>query len=158
MKILMVCLGNICRSPLAEGILQHKIQQQINSGNKQFETWKVDSAGTSGFHSGEKPDRRSIKIAKENGIDVSEQRSRQFNTRDFEAFDVIYVMDSSNYRNVIALAKTNEEKAKVKLIMNEFYPKENINVPDPYYGEYGFENVFEMLDNACNEIMEKQLP
>lgn len=151
----MVCLGNICRSPLAEGILQHKINEQINLGNELFKTWEVESAGTSGFHAGEKPDRRSIKVAQENGIDITNQRSRQFRGWDFEAFDIIYAMDMSNYKNIVALAHNEAEKQKVKLIMNELYPQENINVPDPYYGEYGFENVFEMLDKACESIIKK---
>lgn len=155
MKVLMVCLGNICRSPLAEGILRHKVNEQLKLGNQKFESWEVDSAGTSGFHASEKPDIRSRKVAKENGIDISQQRSRQFRGWDFETFDIIYVMDSSNYQNVLALAKTEEEKAKVKLIMNELEPGMNIAVPDPYYGEYGFENVFEMLDKACDEIINR---
>ena len=155
MRVLMVCLGNICRSPLAEGILRHKINEQIDLGNQSFKNWEVDSAGTSGFHAGEAPDKRSIKVAKANGIDISQQRSRQFRGWDFENFDLIYVMDSSNYQNVLALANTEEEKAKVKLIMNELEPEKNIAVPDPYYGEYGFENVFEMLDKACNVIVSR---
>ncbi|MFT4969574.1 MAG: protein-tyrosine phosphatase [Chitinophagales bacterium] len=146
MKILMVCLGNICRSPLAEGILQHKV-------NERGLDWEIESAGTSGFHSGEKPDKRSIRIAKENGIDISQQRSKQFRAWDFEVYDIIYVMDSSNYQDVIKYAQSDEERAKVKLIMNELEPGKNINVPDPYFGEFGFENVFTMLDKACNVIV-----
>ena len=142
----MVCLGNICRSPLAEGILQYKI-------NNLSLDWEVDSAGTSSFHAGEKPDIRSIQVAKRNGIDISNQRSRPFRSWDFETFDWIYVMDSSNYSDVIAMAQSEKEKAKVKLIMNELEPGKNIAVPDPYYGEFGFENVFEMLDQACNKIV-----
>lgn len=142
----MVCLGNICRSPLAEGILQHKVDERGLD-------WEVDSAGTSGFHANEKPDKRSIRVAKTKGIDISQQRSRQFRGWDFEAFDIIYVMDSSNYRDVIAMAQSEEEKAKVKLIMNELEPGKNIAVPDPYFGEFGFENVFEMLDQACDAII-----
>ena len=142
----MVCLGNICRSPLAEGILQYKI-------NNLSLDWEVDSAGTSSFHAGEKPDIRSIQVAKRNGIDISNQRSRPFRGWDFETFDWIYVMDSSNYSDVIAMAQSEKEKAKVKLIMNELEPGKNIAVPDPYYGEFGFENVFEMLDQACNKIV-----
>lgn len=157
MKILMVCLGNICRSPLAEGILQHKINEQIRLGNELFKTWEVDSAGTSAFHAGEKPDRRSIKVAQENGIDITNQRSRQFRGWDFEAFDTIYAMDMSNYKNILALANNEAEKQKVKLIMNEVFPKENINVPDPYYGDYGFENVFKMLDKACYNIINNHI-
>ena len=142
----MVCLGNICRSPLAEGILQHKINN-LSLG------WEVDSAGTSSLHAGEKPDMRSIQVAKTNGIDISNQRSRPFRGWDFETFDWIYVMDSSNYRDVIAMAQSEKEKAKVKLIMNELVPGKNIAVPDPYYGEFGFENVYKMLDQACDKIV-----
>lgn len=148
MKILMVCLGNICRSPLAEGILQAKVAARgLN--------WEVDSAGTSGFHSGEKPDRRSIKVAREHGIDISNQHSRQFRGWDFESFDVIYAMDLQNYRDILSMANSEEERAKVRMIMNELEPGEDINVPDPYFGEFGFENVFTMLDNACEEIVTK---
>ena len=115
--------------------------------------WEVDSAGTSSFHAGEKPDIRSIQVAKRNEIDISNQRSRPFRGWDFETFDWIYVMDSSKYSDVIAMAQSEKEKAKVKLIMNELEPGKNIAVPDPYYGEFGFENVFEMLDQACNKIV-----
>ena len=142
----MVCLGNICRSPLAEGILQYKI-------NNLSLDWEVDSAGTSSFHAGEKPDIRSIQVAKRNEIDISNQRSRPFRGWDFETFDWIYVMDSSNYSDVIAMAQSEKEKAKVKLIMNELEPGKNIAVPDPYYGEFGFENVYKMLDQACDKIV-----
>tara|TARA_B110000483_G_scaffold222676_1_gene279852 strand:+ start:673 stop:1077 length:405 start_codon:yes stop_codon:yes gene_type:complete len=131
---------------LAEGILQYKI-------NNLSLDWEVDSAGTSSFHAGEKPDIRSIQVAKRNEIDISNQRSRPFRGWDFETFDWIYVMDSSNYSDVIAMAQSEKEKAKVKLIMNELEPGKNIAVPDPYYGEFGFENVFEMLDQACNKIV-----
>ena len=144
----MVCLGNICRSPLAEGILQEK-------ANKAGLKWQVESAGTYGGHAGEKPDRRSMKVASKNNIDISEQRSRQFRGYDFEEFDIIYAMDLSNERDITVLSENEEEKAKVKLIMNELHPNENIEVPDPYYGEYGFENVYKMLDEACEIIVEK---
>lgn len=148
LKILMVCLGNICRSPLAEGILKHKVQERNLN-------WQVDSAGTSGFHAGEKPDRRSIAEAKKHQIDISQQRSRQFRCWDFETYDLIYVMDTSNLQDVLSMANSEEEKAKVILIMNELEPEANINVPDPYYGEYGFENVYNMLDKACEAIVNK---
>lgn len=149
LKILMVCLGNICRSPLAEGILASKVAAKgLN--------WQVDSAGTSGFHAGSKPDKRSIAEAKKHHIDITNQRSRQFRGWDFETYDLIYVMDSSNYQDVIAQAKTPEERAKVKLIMNELEPGKNINVPDPYYGEFGFQNVYEMLDQACEVIIRER--
>lgn len=149
MKILMVCLGNICRSPLAEGILRKKVEEhQLD--------WVIDSAGTSSFHSGDKPDRRSIKIAKEHDIDISKQRSRVFRAYDLEEFDIIYAMDSANYQDIIRHTQSEKEQAKVKLIMNELEPGMNINVPDPYYGEFGFQNVFGMLDKACDVIVESR--
>lgn len=149
MKILMVCLGNICRSPLAEGILQHKIDTQGLDG------WAVDSAGTSGWHAGELPDSRSISTAQTHGIDLTYQRSRQLQVADYDAFDRIYVMDSSNYQNALKLARNEADRQKVELIMNEVAPQRNIAVPDPYYGEFGFEQVFEMLDQATDAIIEK---
>lgn len=145
----MVCLGNICRSPLAEGILKSKLDKN---------SFFVDSAGTGGWHSGEHPDKRSVKIAKKYGIDISDQRARQFSVRDFDEFDYIYVMDSSNYKNVMALAPNHEAKNKVKMIMNEHSVDENTDVPDPYYGgENGFEDVYQMLDKACTAIKSKLL-
>ena len=113
----------------------------------------VDSAGTSAFHKGELPDRRSIAIAKEYNIDLTNQKSREFKQSDFNDFDIIYAMDSSNKKNILALAKTNQDKEKVKLILNESNPEMNLDVPDPYYGgDKGFENVYKMLDNACTII------
>lgn len=143
----MVCLGNICRSPLAEGILMSKLPR------KHF---IVDSAGTGSWHVGQQPDERSIAIAKKNGIDISYQRGRQFNTGDFETFDYIYVMDNSNYSDVIQHAQNEEQRGKVQLILNEIFPGENVDVPDPYYGSrFGFENVFKMLDETCELIAQK---
>lgn len=140
----MVCLGNICRSPLAEGILRSK----VNSAKI-----TVESAGTGGWHVGEKPDPRSIEVARKNGLDITYQRGRKFSAYDFESYDHIYVMDNSNYQDVIKLAKNNDEIAKVKLILDEIFPNENVDVPDPYYGgTFGFENVFSMLDEACEKI------
>lgn len=145
-RVLMVCLGNICRSPLAEGILQHKVDPE-----KVF----VDSAGTGGFHIGNKPDARSIDVAKKHGIDISHQRCRKFNPQDFTNFDVIYVMDKSNYANVIVLTTDKTEIAKVKLLLDEVNLLEK-QVPDPYYGgEDGFEHVFQLIDTACNAIAKK---
>lgn len=149
MKILMVCLGNICRSPLAEGILQHKIDQQ------KLTDWVVDSAGTSGWHAGHLPDSRSIATAQAHGIDLTHQRSRQLQVTDFDAFDRIYVMDSSNYQNALKLARHEADRQKVELIMNEVSPERNIAVPDPYYGEFGFDQVFEMLDRATDAIISR---
>ena len=146
MKILMVCLGNICRSPLAEGILQSKVNDSV----------VVDSAGTSGFHQGELPDSRSIAVAKKYGIDITNQRSRKFTASDFKEFDLIYAMDVSNYQDILSLASTEEDRGRVKMILNESYPNENRNVPDPYYGgDMGFENVYAMLDEACEIIASK---
>ena len=145
-KILMVCLGNICRSPLAEGIMRSKLS----------EDFIVDSAGTGGWHAGELPDKRSISIAQNRGLDITNQRARQFKKSDFDTFDHIFVMDNSNYKDVLALAPNEEAKSKVKLILNEIFPNENVDVPDPYYGgQDGFENVFDMLDQACEEIARK---
>ncbi len=143
----MVCLGNICRSPLAEGILKSKVDPS---------KVLVESAGTGGWHVGELPDSRSIDIAKKHGIDITDQRGRKFSEYDFERYDVIYVMDNSNYRDVLKLANSDSEKKKVKLILNEIFPGENVDVPDPYYGgSQGFENVFQMLDDACEKIAQK---
>ena len=142
MNILMVCLGNICRSPLAEGILRKKIKNIT-----------IDSAGTAGYHVGSPPDSRSIDIARKYNIDISTQRARKFDISDFNKFDIIYVMDNQNYDNLIKLAKTEENKKKVKLILNEISPGENRCVPDPYYGgKNGFEIVYNMLEKACEKI------
>ncbi len=146
-KILMVCLGNICRSPLAEGILKSKLPT---------DTFEVDSAGTGGWHAGELPDKRSILTAKSKGIDISDQRARQFKLIDFQNFDYIFAMDNSNYKDIIRLAPDEASKSKVRLILNELYPGENIPVPDPYYGEQnGFEQVFNLLDKACDILANK---
>jgi len=143
-NILMVCLGNICRSPLAEGILRSKLPE---------DTFIIDSAGTGNYHIGNPPDKRSISVASKYGLDISNLRGRQFNSLDFDSFDYIYVMDNSNFENVIKLARNNSDTSKVKFILNEIYPNQNHDVPDPYLGnEYGFENVFKMLDEACDQI------
>jgi len=141
-RILMVCLGNICRSPLAEGILKAKVDTDFVY---------VDSAGTSAFHRGELPDMRSIEIGEKYSIDITNQRSRQFLAADFEIFDTIYVMDNSNKNNVLALAKNSEDRNKVKLILNETNPNQDLDVPDPYYNDR-FENVYQMLNEACTLI------
>ena len=147
-KVLMVCLGNICRSPLAQGILESKIDASMQI--------EVDSAGTAAWHSGNKPDNRSILVAKKYGIDISNQKARLFTPDDFNNFDYIYVMDQSNYKNVMQLAPSNNTRAKVEIILNELYPDENREVPDPYYGGVnGFEEVYNMLDKACNQIIHK---
>ncbi|MGB1551460.1 MAG: low molecular weight protein-tyrosine-phosphatase [Schleiferiaceae bacterium] len=142
----MVCLGNICRSPLAHGILESKAP----------EDWYIDSAGTSGWHEGERPDTRSIITAKGRGLNIDQQRSRPFLAEDFERFDVIFAMDSSNYTNITRLAPDEASKAKVRLIMNEAFPGENRQVPDPYTGgQRGFEDVYDMLDLAIEKFLEQ---
>ncbi|KIO53186.1 low molecular weight protein-tyrosine-phosphatase [Flavobacterium hibernum] len=147
-KVLMVCLGNICRSPLAEGILASKLPK---------ENFIVDSAGTGSWHVGHSPDKRSIAVAKKNGLNIQNQKGRRFQTSDFTDFDYIYVMDSSNYNDVIKLAKTEEHKNKVRLILNELFPDENVDVPDPYFGvTNGFDNVYQML-NEVTDIIAKKL-
>lgn len=145
-KILMVCLGNICRSPLAEGILRSKLS----------EDFIVDSAGTGGWHAGEQPDKRSILTAKNRGIDISYQKARKFTKADFENFDYIYVMDNQNFKDVLSLAENESQKKKVQMILEEIFPGERVDVPDPYYGgQDGFESVFDMLDQACDKIVNK---
>ena len=146
-KILMVCLGNICRSPLAQGILSSKLPK------KKF---LVDSAGTGNWHVGKQPDERSIAVAKKNGLDISYQRGRQFSADDFDAYDYIYVMDNTNYNDVMRLSKNESNKDKVQLILNELFPGENVDVPDPYYGAaFGFDSVFKMLNESCEVIAKK---
>lgn len=142
----MVCLGNICRSPLAEGILRDKIKKEALN-------WEVDSAGTSGYHDGELPDKRSIAIAKEHGLDITDQRSRKLTKQDLDNFDIIYVMDSSNYNDVMNLCETTTQKSKVRLIMNMVMPERNVAVPDPYWEDSGFKKVYLMLDEAGAAIV-----
>lgn len=140
----MVCLGNICRSPLAEGILKSKID-----ASKIY----VDSAGTGHWHVGDEPDKRSVAVGKKYNIDITAQRGRQFSIKDFDDFDIIFVMDNSNKENVLALAENDSHRKKVKLILDEIFPGENVDVPDPYFGgNAGFENVYKMLDEACEQI------
>ena len=141
----MVCLGNICRSPLAEGILRNKISNMEVT---------VDSAGTAGYHVGSKPDTRAIDIAKKNNIDISAQRARKFERSDFTDFDKIYVMDKNNFTNIIGLAENKTEASKVILITNVL--GSDSFVPDPYYGELAdFEKVFNLLDKICQKIANK---
>ncbi|QOR74105.1 low molecular weight phosphotyrosine protein phosphatase [Cruoricaptor ignavus] len=137
MKILMVCLGNICRSPLAEGLLKKKVP----------ESFEVDSAGTSGQHEGENPDKRSVETAQKYGLDISQQKSRPIKASDFEYFDRIYCMDKNNFRDVLALAENDEQREKVSLIVADG------EVPDPYFGGMeGFEKVYAQLDEATDKI------
>ena len=143
----MVCLGNICRSPLAEGILKHKLKA------KDIEAF-VDSAGTGGYHIDALPDERSIAIAKKYDIDITDQRARKLRSVDFTDFDLIFAMDTYNYQDLKKMTKDGEE-VKVKMILNESLPGKNMSVPDPYYGgKDGFENVYQMLDLACDKILE----
>jgi protein-tyrosine phosphatase len=149
-RVLMVCLGNICRSPLAEGILRHKLNE---AGIKNV---IVDSAGTSYWHEGQNPDARSVKNAKSHNIDISKLIARQFTVSDFEKFDFIYVMDSSNHRDVLSLAENKTHETKVDLLLNAKWPGKNRAVPDPYSGgEEGFENVFRLVEEACDCLVEK---
>ncbi len=151
MRILMICLGNICRSPLAEGIMREKARE---SGLD----ITVDSAGTAAYHVGEPPDKRSQEVARKHGIDISGQHARQFEVRDFLQFDKIYVMDRQNYENVISLASDKTQAQKVDFMLNELYPDENRAVPDPYYGgKDGFDRVYEMLEGSCQKVIEKML-
>ncbi|WP_236976421.1 low molecular weight protein-tyrosine-phosphatase [Membranihabitans maritimus] len=148
MKILMICLGNICRSPLAEGILRDK----INRNNLE---WEVDSAGTSGWHNGELPDSRSINVALENGIDITGQRSRKIRSIDIDNFDLLLVMDEKNKQDVLKYCQNEIERKKVIKIMS--FTGQQSDVPDPYFGEFGFENVFNMLDEACEYIIKNYM-
>lgn len=149
MKILMVCLGNICRSPLAEGILQDKaLKAGLN--------WQVDSAGTNGYHTGEPPHHLSIKVARENGIDISKQRSKKFTAADFEVYDLIYAMAGDVLDDMKKIGRNNFDSAKVRLFLEESFPGESKDVPDPWYGsEEGYHEVFEIISNNCNNIIKK---
>lgn len=149
MRILMVCLGNICRSPLAEGILKHKAQQAgLN--------WIVESAGTNGYHIGEAPHRLSQKVAKLNGIDICSQRARQFMKDDFDRYDKIYAMADDVLDDIRRIARGKFDPAKAELFLNELYPGEDRSVPDPWYGpEPGYHDVYRMIDEACTQIIRK---
>ena len=142
----MVCLGNICRSPLAEGILSLK-GKHLNL--------EVDSAGTAAYHIGKQPDIRSIEIANKYTIDLNQQRARQFSRADFDKFDIIYAMDTNNYAHLISLASSKTERNKIRMILNEINPKAYQSVPDPYYGGVnGFLDTYNMLDKACDKIIQ----
>lgn len=149
MKILMVCLGNICRSPIAHGLLQHKIE-------KRGLNWEIDSAGTSNWHEGELPNPKSIAVMKKNGIDITNQRSRPITKDDLDYYDIIYVMDSSNFTDVCHMASSEEQKQKIRLILNEVEPGKNRAVPDPYgLSEAHYQSVYDMLDVATDKIIER---
>jgi protein-tyrosine phosphatase len=149
MKILMVCLGNICRSPLAEGILQDK-------AFKEGLTWSIESAGTNSYHIGDPPHPLSQKVALMNGIDISQQRARRFKTEDVEVYDKIYALAEDVLEDIKKIAGKKFQHAKIDLLMNELYPGKNLNVPDPWYGpEPGYHEVFKLIDKACDKIVEK---
>lgn len=145
MNILFVCLGNICRSPIAEGILKSKLK------GKKFQ-YNIDSAGFESYHINESPDPRALKLAKEHGIDISQKKCRLFTVEDFDNFDIIYVMDASNYRDVQYFSRTEKDMDKVKYLLSEIDGRER-SVPDPYYGtESGFENTYDLIEEACIKI------
>jgi len=145
----MVCLGNICRSPLAEGILQDK-------AFKAGLDWSVESAGTNQYHTGDAPHPLSQKVAKLNGIDICNQRARSFVAEDFEVFDKIYALAGDVLNDIRRIAKNKFDKEKVDLLMNEVYPGKNIDVPDPWFGpEPGYHEVYKMLDKVCSAIIDK---
>jgi protein-tyrosine phosphatase len=149
MNILMVCLGNICRSPLAEGILQ---QKALEAGLQ----WHIDSAGTNGYHIDEPPHRLSQKVASLNGIDICNQRSRKFRADDFDKFDKIYAMAEDVIDDMKRIAKNKFNPRKVDLLLNELYPGKNLDIPDPWYGpEPGYHDVYKIIDAACDSIMSK---
>ncbi|MGM0612367.1 MAG: low molecular weight protein-tyrosine-phosphatase [Bacteroidota bacterium] len=147
MKILTVCLGNICRSPMAQGILRNKIKEKgLNI--------TVDSAGTSDFNVDALPDPRARKVLNENNMDISDLRGRQFTPDDFDTFDLILAMDEDNYENIIAQARNNSDNQKVEMLMNYLYTGENISVPDPYFGDINsFHTVYELIDKATDQLL-----
>lgn len=151
MKILMVCLGNICRSPLAEGILQHK-------ANLAGLDWKVESAGTNGYHNGEAPHHICQKLSKANGIDISNQRSRQIQKSDFTSYDILYAMADDVMNDMKRIAGDKFDSEKHILFLEEMLPGQKMDVPDPWYGgEDGFIEVYELIEKNCDKIIENYL-
>ncbi|MFN8251599.1 MAG: low molecular weight protein-tyrosine-phosphatase [Ferruginibacter sp.] len=151
MKILMVCLGNICRSPLAEGILQEKAW-------KAGLNWSVESAGTNGYHNGEPPHYLSQKVASMNGIDISRQRSRKFTAADFDEYDKIYAMAEDVLDDMRRIAKNKFDDRKAGLLLNELYPGQNRDVPDPWYGpEPGYHEVYALIEKACEAMVRREV-
>ena len=151
MKILMVCLGNICRSPLAEGILQHKADAAgLN--------WIIESAGTNGYHNGEAPHHICQKLSKANGIDISNQRSRQIKKADFKEYDILYAMAGDVLIDMKKIAGDSFDNKKSILFLEAMFPGQNKDVPDPWYGgEDGFIEVYDLIDKTCDNIIEKHL-
>lgn len=145
----MVCLGNICRSPLAEGVFRNKCDyRKLNI--------IVDSAGTSDFHVGATPDYRSIEVARKNNVDISNLTARKFAVSDFSNFDYIFVMDSKNYNELFKLTADDLERGKIIFLTEFLFPKQKIQVPDPYYGdEKDFEKVYKLIEDSCEKIIEK---
>lgn len=149
MKILMVCLGNICRSPIADGLLRRKVIEN----NLDVE---VDSAGTIALHAGSEPDKRMITTANKRGTDISTLRARQFTISDFDTFDLIFAMDNSNKSNILKLARNSDDEQKVHLLLSAITNREEANVPDPYYGDMSdFEHVYDLVDDATEVLIEK---
>lgn len=152
-KILFVCLGNICRSPVAEGVLLHLIDK-----HQLHDKISVDSAGTAGYHINEAPDPRTVRNARKNGVDLSPLRARKFAASDFDLFDRILVMDENNLRDVRRMTGSKEHHDKTDLLLNLSFPGKNLPVPDPYYGtEIDFENVFQLVYKACEKLIEPHL-
>lgn len=147
MKVLFVCLGNICRSPLADGILR-------DLSAKNGLNWEIDSAGTGDWHAGEAPDERAIAVAKKNGVDISKLRARQFKTEDFDHFDRIYVMDGSNYSDLLSQSRGSEDMIKIDWLLNLSSPGENNSVPDPYTDSGMFDEVYAMVNEACEALIQ----
>lgn len=146
-RVLFVCLGNICRSAIAEGVFRDKIKTQSKN-------IIVDSAGTCSNHIGEAPDKRMQKKALEHGLSISNQRARQFSVADFENFDYIFAMDNSNYHDILELARNKKDSNKVELFLNLSFPRQNLDVPDPYFGgEQGFEDVYQLVNETCNILL-----
>ena len=149
MKILMVCLGNICRSPIADGLLRKKVKEQGLDV-------EVDSAGTIGLHKGDAPDSRMVETARKNGTDISFLRARQFKVEDFDNFDYIFSMDFSNKKNILSLARNEEDRNKVHMFLGDLTDQEEASVPDPYYGtQKDFDHVYELVNQATDILIEK---
>ena len=150
MKILFVCIGNICRSPIAQGVMKYKCVEQ----NLQ---WKIDSAGTHNYHVGEPPHESSQLVCKKNGVDISMQQARQFSQKDFQNFNVIYALATDVYQSLISLCKNENEKNKIVLLLDELYEQKGKSVKDPWYGTYSdYEDVFSEISLACDALIKKK--